>query len=153
MSALPPKADIAEPQLDVRFVPNADQVHRSKLGAIRSTNRQGRDQRRWNGKAKRLSCLHVDDKFVGRSIGRPFSAPRDRRIARTRLSVARERLSPWHTRALAVPVRCPTTSAVASVDSIGRCADAYWRVGSSNCAGRRSRSRRCPSCCRSRRGH
>ena len=30
------------------------------------------------------------------------------------------------------------TSAVASVDSIGRRADAYRQVGSSNCAGKRS---------------
>src|SRR5262249_52375933 len=30
-----------------------------------------------------------------------------------------------------------TTSAVASVDSIGRRADAYWQVGSSNCAGKK----------------
>ena len=45
-----------------------------------------------------------------------------------------------------------TTSAVAA-DSIGRRADAYCQVGSSNCAGKRSRSRRCPSSCRSQRGH
>ena len=43
---------------------------------------------------------------------------------------------------------CLTTSAVASVDSIGRRADPYWQVGSSNCAGKRNRSRRC-----SQRGH
>ena len=36
-----------------------------------------------------------------------------------------------------------TTSAVASVDSIGRRADAYWQVASSNCPGKRSRRRRC----------
>src|SRR6516225_7103128 len=30
-----------------------------------------------------------------------------------------------------------TTSAVASVDSIGRRADAYWQVGSPNCAGKK----------------
>ena len=42
-----------------------------------------------------------------------------------------------------------TTSAVASVDSIGRRADAYWQLGSSSCcAGKRSRSHRC-----SQRGH
>src|SRR5215467_4834237 len=46
-----------------------------------------------------------------------------------------------------------TTSAVASVDSIGRRADVYWEVGSSNCAGKRSRSRRCPSSCLSQRVH
>src|SRR6516162_10984350 len=46
-----------------------------------------------------------------------------------------------------------TTSAVASVDSIGQRADAYWQVGSSNCAGKKSRSRRCPSRCRSQREH
>src|SRR5437588_9968897 len=46
-----------------------------------------------------------------------------------------------------------TTSAVALVDSIARRADAYWQVGSSNCAGKKSRSRRCPSRCRSQRGH
>ena len=45
-----------------------------------------------------------------------------------------------------------TTSAVASVDSIGRRADAYWQVASSNCPGKRSRRRRCPSSCRSQRG-
>jgi hypothetical protein len=32
MSALPPKADIARQRLDVRFVPKADKVHRSKMG-------------------------------------------------------------------------------------------------------------------------
>ena len=31
MSALPPKADIDEMQLDVRFVPKADQVQRGKM--------------------------------------------------------------------------------------------------------------------------
>ena len=37
-----------------------------------------------------------------------------------------------------------TTSVVASVDSIGPRADAYSQIGSSNCAGKRGRSRRCP---------
>ena len=46
-----------------------------------------------------------------------------------------------------------TTSAVASVDNIGRRADAHRQVGSSNCAGKRSRSRRCPSGCGSQPGH
>jgi hypothetical protein len=32
MSALPPKADIPKRRLDVRFVPKADKVHRSKMG-------------------------------------------------------------------------------------------------------------------------
>jgi hypothetical protein len=45
-----------------------------------------------------------------------------------------------------------TTSAVASVDSIGPRADAYSQIGSSNCAGKRSRSRRYPGSCRSQRG-
>jgi len=31
MSALPPKADIAEGDWHVRFVPKADKVHRSKI--------------------------------------------------------------------------------------------------------------------------
>jgi hypothetical protein len=31
MSALPPKADIDEMQLDVRFVPKPDELHRSKI--------------------------------------------------------------------------------------------------------------------------
>ena len=38
-----------------------------------------------------------------------------------------------------------TTSVVASVDSIGRRADVYCQVGSSNWAEKRSRSRCCPS--------
>src|SRR5215469_12592492 len=44
-----------------------------------------------------------------------------------------------------------TTSPVAPDDSTGRRAAAYWR--GSNCAGKRSRSRRCPSSCLSQRGH
>jgi hypothetical protein len=52
------------------------------------------------------------------------------------------------------PCRAPrlTTSAVAS-HSIGPRAGAYRQVGSSNCAGKRSRSRRCPSGCGSQPGH
>jgi hypothetical protein len=34
MSALPPKADIDGRQFDVRFVPKADELHRSKTGAL-----------------------------------------------------------------------------------------------------------------------
>jgi hypothetical protein len=49
-------------------------------------------------------------------------------------------------------VAASTTSAVAS-HSIGPRAGAYRQVESSNCAGKRSRSRRCPGSCRSRRGH
>ena len=45
-----------------------------------------------------------------------------------------------------------TTSAVAS-HSIGPRAGAYRQVGSSNCAGKRSRSRRCPNGCGSQPGH
>jgi hypothetical protein len=36
MSALPPKADISQRRLDVRFVPKADERHCSNLAVIRS---------------------------------------------------------------------------------------------------------------------
>ena len=44
MSALPPKADIAERGRHVRFVPNADEVHRSKKTAhVHHANRRRGD--------------------------------------------------------------------------------------------------------------
>jgi putative transposase len=49
-------------------------------------------------------------------------------------------------------VAASTTSAVA-FHSIGPRAGAYRQIGSSNCAGKRSRSRRCPSGCGSQPGH
>jgi hypothetical protein len=42
MSALPPKADIETQSRDVRFVPKADKVRRSKSTAIRTHHRRGR---------------------------------------------------------------------------------------------------------------
>jgi hypothetical protein len=38
MSALAPKADIARRQLDVRFVPKADQLHRNKMARYSITS-------------------------------------------------------------------------------------------------------------------
>jgi hypothetical protein len=40
MSALPPKADIAEHSRHVRFVPKADKLHRSKITSTRSPRRR-----------------------------------------------------------------------------------------------------------------
>ena|SRR5215469_15992561 len=42
MSALPPKADIGGRDRDVRFVPKADIMHRSKSTAIQTHHRRGR---------------------------------------------------------------------------------------------------------------
>src|SRR5262244_193763 len=63
--------------------------------------------------------------FVGTVIGSDLSA--------TLIKAARD-----------ITAKSGLTSAVASVDSIGRRADAYWQVGSSSCAGKKSRS---PSRC------
>jgi hypothetical protein len=45
-SALPPKADIRERVLDVRFGPTSDQVHRNKKALIRSPHWRSQERRR-----------------------------------------------------------------------------------------------------------
>jgi hypothetical protein len=60
MSALPPKADIAGRQLDVRFVPETDQVRCSKFRPIRSPRRR-RSTATWHVEAQRLGGSEVDD--------------------------------------------------------------------------------------------
>jgi len=48
MSALPPKADITDHEWDIRFVPNADKVQRSKEVALFDHLVGERKQLVWN---------------------------------------------------------------------------------------------------------
>jgi hypothetical protein len=74
MSALPPKADIAEHRRDVRFVPIADSygaANRSLFDNLVG----GREQRRRHGKAEHPGGLMIDDqlelaRLYDRQIGR-----------------------------------------------------------------------------------
>jgi hypothetical protein len=72
MSALPPKADIAQRNSDVRFVPKADILRCGKNAVIRSPRQRGRD-----AKPEGLRGLDVDHQLEsGRlldwEIGRPI---------------------------------------------------------------------------------
>jgi hypothetical protein len=66
MSALPPKADIAERNWDVRFVPKADVSKRSKAEAIRSPRRRARAGR--NGEAERPRGPELDEEIEFRRL-------------------------------------------------------------------------------------
>jgi hypothetical protein len=62
MSALPPKADIAECDWDVSFVPKAALSRRSK-NTLFDNLVGGREQRRRHRQAKRPCSLEVDGQF------------------------------------------------------------------------------------------
>ena len=69
-SALPPKADSGTQSRNVRYVPKADKVRRSKI-VLFDHLVGARQQCRWHRKAERLSGLEVDDEFVlGRRLHR-----------------------------------------------------------------------------------
>ena len=69
MSALPPKADIGTQSRNVRFVPKADKVRRSKMALF--DHLVGADeQRRRHGDPERFSRLKIDN-YV--EFGRPLN--------------------------------------------------------------------------------
>jgi hypothetical protein len=74
MSALPPKADIAERDRNVRFVPKADILHCRKNAVIRDLLDYlvgAGEQRVRHIEAERLGCLKIDDQLIlGRGLHR-----------------------------------------------------------------------------------
>src|SRR4029077_114395 len=63
MSALPPKADIRERVLDVRFGPQADSCSAAKRSLLDHLVGAGAHRRR-HGEAEHLSGLEIDHQFV-----------------------------------------------------------------------------------------
>ena len=76
MSALPPKADIGTQSRDVRYVPKADKVHRSKM--VLCDHLVGADDERLrNCQSKRFRCLEIKNQLE-------FCWLLDRKISRFR---------------------------------------------------------------------
>jgi hypothetical protein len=70
MSAIPPKADIARRDPDVRFVPKADKVRRSKDHSITSSARTSSDDGTVRPSAFAVLRLRIVSYLVGACTGR-----------------------------------------------------------------------------------
>ena len=70
MSALPPKADIAERDWHVRFVPNADSCTAAIRYSITSSARASRVDGMVNSSALAVLRLMISSNFVGACTGR-----------------------------------------------------------------------------------
>jgi hypothetical protein len=74
MSAFPPKADIPERDVHVRFVPKAD-----SRTAANFVSTRGGEQRLWDAETERLGGLEVDHEFkLGRQLyGNEFAKKKE----------------------------------------------------------------------------